>query len=263
MIKRDDLIKSINQIIGKELLEKANKIDNNANGVQIHGAEEVTKVALGTSSNLDFFTEAVDSGAEFCIFHHGLHLSNRYIYNSRFDQSQQKVLRFVFTHNLTVAGYHYSLDAHPKIGNNAAIIKALGAKRLNIPYMMEGWGWVAEFEKPMKVEKVAKLCSSIMDNDIFAVYTGPKQVKRIGVCSGGAKPVGEMLHEIYEKGIELHITGEIAESGPAIAKEAGFNYFACGHYATEVFGVQELGKKLKAKYKDKLEVEFIDIPNPL
>ena len=48
-----------------------------------------------------------------------------------------------------------------------------------------------------------------------------------------------------------------------VAKDAGFNYFAAGHYATEVFGVQELGKKLKAHYKDQLEVEFIDIPNEL
>jgi len=263
MVKRDALITTIHKIIGEELLTKSNLIDQNANGVQIHGEENVTKVALGASSSLDFLKEAVSAGAEFCIFHHGLHLNAKYLYNSRLDQSQQKVLKYVFANNLTIAGYHYALDAHPQIGNNAAIIKALGATRLEIPYLMQGWGWVAEFPKPQKVEKLAEVCAGIFDNDIFAVYAGPKEVKRIGVCSGGAKPVGEMLHEIHEKGIELHITGEIAESGPALAKECGFNYFACGHYATEVFGVQELGKKLKAHYRDQLEVEFIDIPNPL
>ena len=46
-------------------------------------------------------------------------------------------------------------------------------------------------------------------------------------------------------------------------KESEINYFACGHYATEVFGVQELGKVIKSRFKDKLEVEFIDIPNPI
>ncbi|PIW06971.1 Nif3-like dinuclear metal center protein, partial [Candidatus Collierbacteria bacterium CG17_big_fil_post_rev_8_21_14_2_50_45_7] len=54
-----------------------------------------------------------------------------------------------------------------------------------------------------------------------------------------------------------------AEGSPALAKEAGFNIFVAGHYATEVFGVQELGKKIKEKFGDKLEVEFIDIPNIL
>jgi len=263
MVKRDELIKTIHEIIGDDLLAKANQIDICANGVQVHGDEEVSKIALGVSANLDFFTEAVDSGAQFCLFHHGLHLTAKYIYNSRFDRSQQSQLKHVFTNNLTVAGYHYALDAHPEIGNNATIIRELGAKRLDIPYMMEGWGWVAEFDKPKDVEELAEKCSDIFDHDIFAVYAGPKMVKRIGVVSGGGKPYGVMLHEIQDLDIDLHITGEIAESGPAFAKEVGFNYFAAGHYATEVFGVQELGKKIKEHYGDKLDVEFIDIPNPL
>ncbi|MFH2018997.1 MAG: Nif3-like dinuclear metal center hexameric protein, partial [bacterium] len=133
---------------------------------------------------------------------------------------------------------------------------------LKEPYF-ETWGWVGEFEKAMDVEDLAKLCAGIFDHDIFAVYGGSKKIKRIGVCLGGAKPVGSEIHEIQEKNIDLHLTGEISEGGPAIARECGYNYFAAGHYATEVFGVQELGKKLKAHYKDKLEIEFIDLPNPL
>jgi len=46
-------------------------------------------------------------------------------------------------------------------------------------------------------------------------------------------------------------------------KESGINYFCGGHYATEVFGVRELGKIIKAYFKNKLEVEFIDIPNEI
>jgi len=262
MIKRDALISSIHSIIGEDLLAKANQVDDNANGVQVHGAGEVTKLALGVSTGLDFFREAVSSGAQMCVTHHGLHLSDRYLYNSRLDQAQQAVLKFVFESNLTVAGYHYSLDAHPQIGNNAVIIRELGAKRLDIPYF-EDWGWVAEFDQSQNVEKLAEKCSDLFSHDVFAVYAGPKTVRRIGVVSGGGKPAGKWMHEIYDKGVELHLTGEIAEGGPSIAKDAGFNYFAYGHYATEVFGVQELGKKIKEHYQDELEVEFIDIPNPL
>lgn len=262
MVTRDELINSIETTLGHDLLAKAAQIDENANGVQIHGAEKVTKIALGVSTSLDFFSEAVSAGAEFCLTHHGLHLSSKYLYNSKLDQSQQAVLKYVFAHNLTVAGYHYSLDSHPEIGNNATIIKLLGAKRLEIPYFEE-WGWVGEFEKPISVKVLADQLASITSHDVFAVYGGLDKVKRIGVCSGGAKPSGDTLHEIYDKGIELHIAGEIAEGGPSIAKDAGFNYFAAGHYATEVFGVQELGKKIKAHFKSKLEVEFIDISNPL
>ena len=262
MVKRDELTKFIHEIIGVDLLAKANLIDVNANGVQIHGADQVTKIALGVSTSLDFFHEVVKSGAQFTLTHHGLHLSSKYLYNSRLDQSQQAVLKYVFAHDLTVAGYHYSLDVHPEIGNNATLINLLGANKLDIPYF-DGWGWIGEFSKPIGVQQIADKLATITSHDVFAVYGGTKKVKRIGVCSGGAKPARETLHEIYDKGVELHITGEIGESGANIAKDAGFNYFSAGHYATEVFGVQELGKKLKAHFKDKLDVEFIDIPNIL
>jgi putative NIF3 family GTP cyclohydrolase 1 type 2 len=260
MVNRDEIIAQIHALIGYDLGAKAQKIDDNANGEQILGTREVKKIALGVSGNLDFFRESVAHGAQFCITHHGLKLSARAIYNARLDLSQQATLRYVFANNLTVGGYHYTLDAQPDFGNNATIIKKLGATRLNLPYFDE-WGWVGEFDTPVAVVELKKLCTEIFAHDIFAVYGGNKVVKRIGVCSGGAKPYGAQLHEIYEKGIELHIAGEIGESGPAIAQEAGFNYFACGHYATEVFGVQELGKKIKAHFQNQLEVEFIDIPN--
>ena len=262
MVSRDELITVIHDLIGVGLLAKANLIDEHANGIQIHGAKQVSKIALGVSTSLDFFHEVVKSGAQFTLTHHGIHLSSKYLYNSRLDQSQQAVLKYVFAHDLTVAGYHFSLDVHPEIGNNATIINLLGAKKLDIHYF-DGWGWVGEFNKPLAVQEIADKLAAVTSHDVFAVYSGPDQIKRIGVCSGGAKPARETLHEIYDKNIDLHIAGEIGESGVNIAKDAGFNYFSAGHYATEVFGVQELGKLIKAHFGDKLEVEFIDIPNIL
>jgi dinuclear metal center YbgI/SA1388 family protein len=261
MVLRDELIQVIHEIIGLDLLAKANQIDVNANGVQIHGAEKVSKIALGVTANLDFFEEAVSAGAEFCLFHHGLPLAHWNMYNARLNVSQQTVLKYVFAHDLTVAGYHYSLDAHKVLGNNATIVSRLGGKIVDS--YDEGWGYIAELTKPESPTALAEKCSDIFDHDIFAVYAGPTMIKRIGVCSGGSKPAGALIHEIKAKQVDLHLSGEIGEGGPAVAKEAGFNYFACGHYATEVFGVQELGKKIKEHFKNKLEVEFIDIPNIL
>lgn len=262
MIKRDELISFIKKTIGEDIIEKAQGVDKNANGVQILGVEEVDKLVLGTSRSLDFFKEAVEVKAQFCVFHHGLGLSEREIYNSRPTMALQKRLKIIFDNNLTVAGYHFSLDHQPEFGNNATIIKLLKAKRLDIPYFDE-WGWVAEFDKPQNVMKLAEKCSQIFENDVMAIYGGKKKVKRIGVVSGGGKPSGSWALEIAEKNIDLHITGEIAESGPALAKDMGFNYFAGGHYATEVFGVQELGKIIKQHYQNSLEVEFLDIPNSI
>jgi putative NIF3 family GTP cyclohydrolase 1 type 2 len=46
-------------------------------------------------------------------------------------------------------------------------------------------------------------------------------------------------------------------------QEAEINYFVCGHYATEVFGVKALSAEIGERFKGKVEVEFIDIPNPI
>lgn len=262
MIKRDDLILNIENLIGSDLIAKARLKDIYSNGVQIHGADEVKKITLGVSMTHDFLTESVASGAQFCLTHHGLDLTSHNIVTSRIHSGLQRDLKYIFDNNLTVAGYHYSLDAQPDFGNNITIIKALGANITSETYY-DGWGYVAEFSEPILATSLATKLANITSHDIFTVYGGPKMVKRIGVCSGGAKPYDRTLFEIIDKKIDAHISGEIIESSIAQAEGIGYNYYSCGHYATEVFGVQELGKKLKTYYGDKLEVEFIDIPNPL
>ena len=256
MVKRDELIKFIYQTIGKDLLAKAFKIDEVANGVQILGKEEVNKVALGVSLNEEFLKEAVRRGADFCIFHHGL---DPRTVKSRFPLSFQKRLRTIFQNNLTVAGFHYSLDAHPLIGNNATIIKKLGAKIVDSLY--EEWGFAARFPAVQDVRKLRDKCQELFNHNVLAFFAGPQKVKTIGVVSGAGVPHAQYLPEMENKGVELFISGETHESCPHKMKESGINYFVCGHYNTEVFGVQELGKKIKSRFGNKVKVEFIDIPN--
>jgi dinuclear metal center YbgI/SA1388 family protein len=262
MVSRDELIQVIHDLIGVDLLAKARLKDIYGNGVQVHGSEKVDKIALGVTLTHDFLVEAVGSGAQFCLTHHGLDLTSHNIVASRFHSGTQVDLKYIFAHDLTVAGYHYSLDAQPDFGNNATIIKELGAKMTGETYYDE-WGYVAEFANPILATELADKLAQLTSHDIFTVYGGPSQVKRIGVCSGGAKPYDRELFEIIDKNIDAHISGEIIEASVGQAQGVGYNYFACGHYASEVFGVQELGKKIKAHFGDKLEVEFIDIPNIL
>jgi len=258
MVKRDELVELVYKTIGKELLEKAVAKDELANGVQFWGKDKVNKVALGVSLNEDFLLEAVKAKSNFCIFHHGYDVRT---WKSRVPTSSQKRLKVIMENEMTIMGFHYALDAHPEIGNNAVIIKKLGAK-IKEP-LWEEWGSTAEFPAPQRVKDLADKCSKLFEHDVLAIFSGPERVKTIGVVSGGAKPDAQSLAEMEEKGVELFICGEPSESVLNKMKESGINYFAGGHYATEVFGVQELGKKIKEEFKNILEVEFIDIPNPV
>lgn len=258
MINRDELIIEIHSIIGEDLLEKAKVKDELANGVQILGKEKVEKIALGVSLNEEFLQKAVDWGADLCIFHHGFDVRT---YKSKFPLYSQNRLRLIFKHDLTILGYHFALDAHPTLGNNAQIISKLDAKIAEPLY--EEWGYTATFDKPQDLQDLARRCQKIFDHDIFVVDSGNAKIRKIGVVSGGAKPYEKDVDEMIEKKIDLFISGETSESSPHKMQEVGISYFVCGHYATEVFGVKALGEKLQSKFKSKLEIEFVDVRNTI
>jgi dinuclear metal center YbgI/SA1388 family protein len=258
MIQRDNISKSIYDIIGQELLEKAWQKDEVANGVQIVGQEKVSKIALGVSLNQEFLEQAIKWGAEYCLFHHGL---DPRTYLSRLPLYLQKELKLIFTHNLTIAGFHYSLDAHPVIGNNAQIIKLLGAKRGES--LFEDWGYVGEFDQSMELNTLKERCQKLFNHEILSFESGNHKIKRIGVVSGAGKPYAEHLDEFLAKKIDLYISGETSESVPHKLIESGINYFVCGHYATETFGIKALGEELKQRFINEIELEFIDVPSAI
>jgi putative NIF3 family GTP cyclohydrolase 1 type 2 len=47
----------------------------------------------------------------------------------------------------------------------------------------------------------------------------------------------------------------------AHAREAGVHFIAAGHYATETFGVRNLGELIAQRFD--LRHVFLDVPNPV
>ena len=146
------------------------------------------------------------------------------------------------------------------IGNNATIIKRLGAK-ITGQFWGEGWGFIAKFVEPQSLTALKNKCAKIFNHEISSFLVNSKPVRTIVVVSGSTKPNAEDIAVMEEQGVELFISGEPTESAPHKLLESGINYFIGGHYNTEVFGVQELGKRIKSRFGDKVKVEFIDIPN--
>lgn len=259
MIQRDELTNYLyKEIFGGELMAKAAIKDELANGIQFSGSETVSKIALGVSCNEAFLHEAVAWGAQYCIFHHGL---DPRTHKSRYPLYAQKRLKLIVQNSLTIAGFHYALDAHPEIGNNAVIIRELGARRGE--HLFDEWGYVGSFEKPRLLSDLRQHCEALFDHEIVSFESGPEEIHTIGVVSGGGKPYAAEIAEMEAKEVQLYISGESSESVPHKMLESQINYFVCGHYATEVFGVKALGEKIQQEFNGKLEVQLIDIPNPI
>jgi dinuclear metal center YbgI/SA1388 family protein len=255
MILLDDLMAFLHEYMGDA--EAAASIDRfMANGLQVRGSDEVQVIVTGVSASIRFFEEAVALGADALLVHHSISMPA----SIHFDRIFSRRLRYLWDHDLSLIGYHYLLDSHPEIGNNAQIVKALGGQ-LAKPYTSDGWGWVGEIEGGVKREALLARCAELFSQEGVQYAFGPDQVRRIVVVSGGGAPrPGEMEWLIQHK-IDLFITGEPREWNRELFREAGVSFVAAGHYFTERIGVQALGDVLQNRFD--VDVKFLDLPNPV
>jgi putative NIF3 family GTP cyclohydrolase 1 type 2 len=94
--------------------------------------------------------------------------------------------------------------------------------------------------------------------DLLHFAYGPQEIRTIGIISGGAQ---KNVNQAVAEGLDLFLTGEVSEHILNYVKEEGIHFVAAGHYATERFGVLALGSHLAERFD--IEVEFVDIPNPV
>jgi putative NIF3 family GTP cyclohydrolase 1 type 2 len=62
-------------------------------------------------------------------------------------------------------------------------------------------------------------------------------------------------------GADIYLSGEISEPVVHLAREAGVAYLACGHHATERYGVLALGQLLAQQFG--ITHHFVDIDSPV
>jgi dinuclear metal center YbgI/SA1388 family protein len=240
-----------------ELLEVERFDDYGPNGLQVPGVDEVTRIATGVTASLDFLEQAVDSGSQLALTHHGLFFGD----GSRALSEQLAArLRVALSARLSVAGYHLPLDAHPEIGNNALLCQALGLKPQRPFAEVKGRpiGLVAETAGGLGVEELVSRTGALLDREPLVFAAGPERIATVGVVTGaGAGALGEAA----ELHLDAFITGEPAEHAMADAIEAGIHFLAAGHYATETFGIRRLGDLVASRFD--VSHEFIDVPNPI
>lgn len=218
------------------------------NGLQVANNGKVTKIGAAVDAGLVPFQKAIEAKLDFLIVHHGL-FWNPPIPITGVNYEKVKAL---IEGNLAVYGSHLPLDGHPEIGNNALIAKALGLKQLD---------WFLEYQGN-KIGLIAEACGNreelksklrgLFPGTFTAIEYGSAAPKKVAISSGsGNSVVGELL----KAGVDTLVTGELRQHHFNMAQELKLNLYACGHYATEVFGVQALAKEVAEKFK--LPYEFI------
>lgn len=229
-------------------LKPENFSDYCHNGMQIGNPEKkVQKIALGVSASKNFLTQAGEWGADLCLCHHGIIFGKIQKVDDVLHGRLQKIMQY----DMGVIGYHLPLDAHSEYGNNIAICKRLGLKNLQ----KSDIGFTGDFPEKMRWEDFLDLVQkTINPNTPFAECTEKKEVSRVCVISGGASGYSDVALQ-WEA--DTFLFGELKESAVHEMRERNLNFVAAGHYATEVFGVQALGKAIEEKFSG-LEVRFIE-----
>ena len=247
MARRDDIIAFANELLDVEAYPEYGRP-----GLQVVGADEVTKLACGVSSSRELFERAAGAGAQLVLVHHGLFWRNEPLL---IDRRLKGRLEALFAGNLTLVAYHLALDAHPELGNNALLVARLGAQR-DGEFADIGAG--ARFAEPVAIGELAARVQKATGREPLVFAEGPERIERIAVVTGGG---GTRLIEAAHGKYDALVTGEPEEPALHAARELEIHFLAGGHYATETFGVQALSERLADEFG--VDWEFLDLPNPV
>jgi len=224
------------------------------NGLQIENSGNVNKIGAAVDAGQIPYEEAIKAGVDFLIVHHGMFWSP---IRSISGKNYRKI-KTAFDGNLAVYSSHLPLDAHQEIGNNKKLADALGLEVIDWFLQHEGTPIAALASFGGSTESLKEGLSKTFGNQFTAIEYGSREPSKIAILTGSGRSA---LSEMKSLGADTLITGELRQEHFNLAQEEGFNLYVCGHYATETFGVEALGKEVAEKFN--LPFEFIKTPCPL
>lgn len=228
------------------------------NGLQIEGRSTIKTICTAVTASEKVIREAAAKGAEALLVHHG------YFWRGEepiITSMKRHRIGQLLAHDINLYAYHLPLDCHPILGNNAclgAMLEAHSIEKHSIG-KVNNLLWSGALSTALKPAELSAHITQKLKRTPFHVSGGQaKTIKRIAWCTGAAQDYIEDAHRL---GVDAYLSGEISERTYYQAQELGIDYFACGHHATERYGIQALGKHLSECFK--LTHEFIDSDNPI
>jgi len=251
-IDRDHLVRYLD-----EYLAAHDGKDYGPNGLQVQGRGQIRKVVTGVSACLELFHKARERDADAIIVHHGIFWDWQ---SPRLTGMHYDRVAELIYHGVNLLAYHLPLDRHDKVGNNAVAARALGLDDLQPFGDAYGLpvGFHGRFPEPISPDELITRARNFYGREPLAFPAGPDPVETLGIISGGAQ---KELTTAIDLGLDAYITGEVSEWVMNTARESKIHYLACGHYHTEKCGIQAVGDLIAERFG--LDVEFIDVPNPV
>lgn len=225
------------------------------NGLQIENVSgTVSRIAAAVDSHLGVIEAAAAAEADLLIVHHGMLWTPL----APVTGSAFKKLALAIRRNLAVYSNHLPLDAHPKIGNNVLLARALGLRGGKPAFTSFDRPIGLVFEGTWSIAEITKRVTRTTGATPLVLPHGSDPIRRLGILTGAG---GSCLHEAAALGVDALLTGEGSHPTFGITRELGLSVFYAGHYATETFGIRALAQHLSKKFR--IPCRFIEMPTGL
>ncbi|MFY7697425.1 MAG: Nif3-like dinuclear metal center hexameric protein [Legionella sp.] len=235
MISTDELVTYLNSYLSSECFN-----DYAPNGLQIQGAQTIKTICTAVSASYQAIIAASQLQADALLVHHGF-----------FWRGEKQVITGIkyqrisslINHNMNLIAYHLPLDCHPDVGNNACLAKILGVNDIKMHAVSQTPNllWTGMFSRDISAQSLQKRLSDQLNRQALHINGHNRAIRKIAWCSGAAQ---DFISDAMELGADAYISGEISERTYYEAQELGIHYYACGHHATERYGIQALGEHL-------------------
>ncbi len=250
-VDRDELAKYLAQTLDINRFH-----DFCPNGLQVEGRRAIQTLVSGVTASVALIEAAIDVGADALLVHHGYFWRGE---DARIIGQKHRRLKLLLENEISLFAYHLPLDMHPKLGNNAQLAQRLGLAAL--ARFGEGdLGWIGVSSDPA-IKTVGDLTGVIairLDRAPLVIGDMAQPLGQIGWCTGAAQ---NLLADAISAGATTYLSGEVSEPTVHLARESGVAYIACGHHATERYGVQALGAHIAEHFG--IHHQFVEITNPV
>ncbi|MBK7615323.1 MAG: Nif3-like dinuclear metal center hexameric protein [Vitreoscilla sp.] len=248
MATRDEMESYLNQLLVADRFK-----DYGPNGLQVEGKASVCKLVSGVTASLALIDAAIEAGADAILVHHGLFWRG---HDGRLTGWLKARVARLLAHDISLFAYHLPLDAHPEWGNNAQLGLQLGL-RADARFGEQDLGFVGPAAGLADAQALAVRVASALGRTPLLLHGDGRPLQRVAWCSGGAQGYFEAA---IAAGADAFLTGEVSEPQAHLARETGVAFLACGHHATERFGVPAVAAQMAQALG--LVHQHIEIDNP-
>ena len=252
MAKLNDIINWCNST-----LKSSEFKDYAPNGLQIEGAQEVTKILCAVTASQDAIDAAIAQNADLLLVHHG------YFWKGEaypITGMRGKRIKSLIKNDISLVGYHLPLDSHPTLGNNAAIADILELDSIEPldPNERHPIGNIGYLKTAISPQGFKTLLTDKLGFNAIHLPAEKDLIQKVGFCTGGAQ---DFIAQAAKMNCDAYISGEVSERTFYEAKELNVHYYACGHHATERYGVQRLAKAISEQFN--IEYSYFELNNPI